>query len=118
MGEKKKFKPMPIEFKDKHQKYYYLHRKKCLRKQQEYVENNFKTRQKTIRIHNWKRKGIIDTDYELLHDCYDQQTHCWICGRKYKHTKERCLDHDHNTGECRYICCINCNTKLLCDKYQ
>lgn len=118
MGGKRKLKPMPVEFTNAKQKHYYLNRKKCLKRQMDYVENNFKTRQKSIRISNWKRKGVEDTDFDLLHEVYDKQTHCWICGHKYKHTMERSLDHCHETGECRYICCISCNTKLLCDKYR
>lgn len=114
---KKKLKPCPVSFVNGKQKYYYTNRKKCLEMQMNYVKNNPEKRTKSIRIHNWKRKGIIDTDFDLLHEVYKKQTHCWICGHKYKHTQERCLDHDHETGEIRYICCIVCNTKLLMEKY-
>tara|TARA_S200002703_G_scaffold91035_1_gene78473 strand:+ start:692 stop:1063 length:372 start_codon:yes stop_codon:yes gene_type:complete len=114
---KKKLKPCPVTFKDNKQKYYYKNRKKCLAAQMNYVKNNPEKRTRAIRIDNWKRKGIIDTDFLALHEVYDKETHCWICNHQYRHTKERCLDHDHETGECRYICCITCNTKLLMTKY-
>jgi hypothetical protein len=68
---------------------------------------------KSHRIYNWKRQGIIDEDLSAVYDYYIEQTHCMICLKEYKNNKDRCLDHDHETGEIRYICCNKCNRHLL-----
>lgn len=68
---------------------------------------------KRTRIANWKQIGIKDEHFSELYDYYIQQTHCMICGDEFKTSKSRCLDHDHKTGEVRYICCLSCNTGLL-----
>ena len=54
----------------------------------------------------------IDDDYDALFEVYKKETHCWICGKEYVKRNDRQLDHDHETGEPRYICCISCNCKL------
>ena len=68
---------------------------------------------KVMRINNWKQIGVIDTDFDELYDTYMKQTHCWICGCEYVKKRQRHLDHDHDTGEVRYICCMTCNIKVL-----
>ena len=71
---------------------------------------------KTQTIKDWKKRNIIDTDYSLLYDCYIAETHCWICGIEFNNdisNLRRCLDHDHETGEPRYICCSLCNLSIL-----
>ena len=68
--------------------------------------------QKANRIANWKHLGIIDGDFETLYNEFVNTKECWICGHDFsKHKK--CLDHDHDTGEVRYICCNNCNSHFL-----
>tara|TARA_R110002072_G_scaffold273927_1_gene434753 strand:- start:72 stop:416 length:345 start_codon:yes stop_codon:yes gene_type:complete len=64
-------------------------------------------------IWKWKKIGIKDPCLEYLYDYLITQTHCWICLKKYEDSSERCLDHDHETGEPRYICCRNCNLNFL-----
>ena len=68
---------------------------------------------KSNMINHWKRKGIIDDDLGAVYDVYIKETKCWICQNKFKNTKDRCLDHDHDSGEIRYICCQYCNRHLL-----
>ncbi len=74
---------------------------------------------KSKRIRNWKFRGVIFSDYNLLYDIYMNTTHCDLC--KVKLTDDilrtattRCLDHDHNITDCenvRNILCHKCNTK-------
>ena len=73
---------------------------------------------KSIRISAWKTRGIIDEDLGAVYDYYFKQTNCMICLKQFKSTKDRHLDHDHDTGEIRYICCNNCNCHLLREKYN
>ena len=74
--------------------------------------NTPKGKKKNV-LRKWKRRGILDNDLSSLYDYYLTQTYCWICFKEYKTTKDRCLDHDHETGEPRYICCQQCNLKML-----
>ena len=68
---------------------------------------------KSMIIGSWKRSGIIDEDLSAVYDVYVKETTCMICLKKYKDSSDRCLDHDHKSGEIRYICCRNCNTNFL-----
>ena len=65
-------------------------------------------------IRNWKRFGLIYTDYEELYDIYIKTMNCWHCNKEFKSTRHRHLDHDHNTGLFRKIVCASCNNK---DRY-
>ena len=60
-------------------------------------------------IKNWIKRGVIDEDLGAVYDYYITQTHCWICDIEYNKNNPRCLDHDHDDGSCRYICCRICN---------
>ena len=68
---------------------------------------------KSMMINSWKQSGIIDEDLYAVYDYYVKETNCWICQNKFKDSRDRHLDHDHLSGEIRYICCRNCNTGLL-----
>tara|TARA_R100000353_G_scaffold157111_2_gene116148 strand:+ start:1455 stop:1979 length:525 start_codon:yes stop_codon:yes gene_type:complete len=68
---------------------------------------------KIMRIGNWKQIGIVDSDFDLVYDTYINTKECMICGNKFKNSLDRHLDHDHETGEIRYICCRSCNIKIL-----
>ena len=71
---------------------------------------------KTRIISHWKSRGILDEDLSAVYDYYIKQTHCMICLIEYKDSFDRCLDHDHETGEIRYICCRHCNSTFLTEK--
>jgi hypothetical protein len=65
-------------------------------------------RLKTLRINNWKKRGIIG-DYDELYEKWLNITECEECGYVFTDTKNKCLDHDHDTGLFRFILCRNCN---------
>ena len=72
------------------------------------------------RIANWKRRGLIETDYytyDSLYEIYLTHTNCELCNVELTVDKKRtkttkCMDHDHSTGIFRYIVCQCCNSGL------
>ena len=101
-------------------------KEKARLRMRKYIENNKEKMMKywkqyrqsdrgkeVMRINNWKQIGVIDTDFPLLYKEYMKETHCWICGCEYNRPRHKHLDHDHETGEVRYICCMECNIKVL-----
>ena len=60
---------------------------------------------------SWKRTGLICTDEECeeIYQQYIYSTNCELCGKVYKSTKDRQMDHCHETGKFRNICCTQCN---------
>tara|TARA_R110002072_G_scaffold97883_1_gene215388 strand:+ start:259 stop:639 length:381 start_codon:yes stop_codon:yes gene_type:complete len=109
--------------------YYQKNKEKIKERQQKWREKNRKQEMerskinsqtekgiKSSRISRWKQRGIIDEDLSAVYDYYIKQTNCMICLTEFRNSKERNLDHDHLTGEIRYICCRGCNTNLLREK--
>ncbi len=89
--------------KKKGDKYYNKNRDKIL------LENkNNPNRLKSSRINNWKRRGIIG-DLHFLYDKYINTNNCEKCNLLFIDTKNKCLDHNHITGEFRFVLCRNCN---------
>ena len=75
--------------------------------------------QKIIKKQDWKKRGVKFTaeEFETIWSQYWKQTECECCGinftEEWKHKK--CLDHDHNTGEFRFILCWTCNINRKSD---
>ena len=69
------------------------------------------------RINEWKYQGIIDEDLSAVYDYYIKETHCMICFKEFKDSQDKCLDHDHESGKIRYICCRPCNSQFLKEKF-
>lgn len=64
---------------------------------------------KSHKISDWKRYGLIHDDYNTLYESYLQATNCDVCKNEYKDTFDRCMDHDHETGQFRQFLCRSCN---------
>jgi len=59
----------------------------------------------------WKSRGIIG-DLSFIYDvAYITATNCWVCKTAFKDTRDRCCDHNHDSGEFRQILCRACNFK-------
>tara|TARA_R110000824_G_scaffold73070_1_gene186246 strand:+ start:207 stop:593 length:387 start_codon:yes stop_codon:yes gene_type:complete len=74
---------------------------------------------KAGRISNWKQRGILCFDYNLLYDIFVKTTHCEFCNciltaGRYTTSTTRCLDHNHNITDrfnIRGVLCNSCNIK-------
>jgi len=81
----------------------------------DYCKRNPENRTKSYRIYQWKVRGIIFHDYDLLYDIYLQTTHCDRCDRLLtmdNGSAQKCLDHDHTITDdinVRNILCKKCN---------
>jgi hypothetical protein len=72
---------------------------------------------KSTTISHWKKWGIICEDFDMLYQEYIKKTKCEHCGKDFKSTRDRHLDHDHSTGLFRAVVCQACNTKDTYIKY-
>ena len=75
---------------------------------------------KSNTIYNWKRKGLIETD-EFIEEIYNRyiiQTNCELCTKEFKSSKDRHMEHDHETGKFRNIACQSCNLRKYDVKIQ
>lgn len=73
-------------------------------------DGNKEKQQEYNRKYNWKRMGVIG-DLDAIHDRWLNTINCEACGiRLGGHSSQmKCMDHDHDTGEFRYILCMSCN---------
>ena len=65
---------------------------------------------KRIRISNWKNKGVKCDNFDELYYIYMKTLNCSHCGKEFKNSRDRHLDHNHSTGLFRAIVCRKCNT--------
>ena len=62
-------------------------------------------------IYSWKRIGVIYHNFDELYEVYIKTMNCWHCNKEFVSTRDRCLDHNHETGAFRAIVCQKCNCK-------
>jgi len=65
---------------------------------------------KMKRMKNWRSYGVNNVNDEL-YDYFMSCGKCEACGKEFTDTYNKCLDHDHDTGDFRYVLCRSCNTK-------
>ena len=65
----------------------------------------------------WKRHGVIGDLSKIYDERYLPSTNCEVCNKEFSSTRDRCLDHDHETSLFRQILCRNCNTYDNWKKY-
>ena len=66
---------------------------------------------KSNTICNWKRSGLIYHNFDELYETYIKTMKCDHCKKEFPNTKDRCMDHCHETGLFRKIVCQRCNAK-------
>ena len=57
----------------------------------------------------WKRCGLIMDNFEEIYNNYIIATNCDLCGKEFTNTRDRHMEHNHQTGEFRNIVCRSCN---------
>ena len=58
---------------------------------------------------NWKRNGLITDKFEEIYKEYIYATNCDLCGKEFTNTRDRQMEHCHETGQFRNIVCNSCN---------
>ena len=90
--------------KDKH--------KKCHRRYHQSEEGK-----KSCKISDWKKSCLIVDNYDEIYYRWLNSEKCEMCGKEYVMTKrgflDKCMEHNHITGEFRSICCMSCNSKMM-----
>lgn len=70
---------------------------------------------KSHKTSEWKTKHGLKETPERIDEIFDRwfhSTHCELCNKPYKNTKQRCMEHNHDTGHFRCICCVSCNNYI------
>jgi len=56
----------------------------------------------------WRKYGVNNVNDEL-YDYFMNCDKCEACGKEFTDSFNKCLDHDHDTGDFRYVLCRSCN---------
>jgi len=69
-------------------------------------------RHKKDMMYKWVSRGMIFQDeqhFNYIYNIYIRETHCDLCNKLFPNSKDRQLDHCHQTGDIRNILCQYCN---------
>ena len=78
----------------------------------EYHKEYRKTEQweKQNRMCKWRCRGVKNVNDEL-YDYFINCDNCEACGCEFIENNKKCLDHDHDTGDFRFVLCNKCNVR-------
>jgi len=85
-----------------------------------FYPNSYYTNQKEYKrlmIVSWKRIGVKYDDFDDLYEVYIKTLNCSHCLKEFKNSRDRQLDHDHQSGKFRAIVCNACNVRDSYLKY-
>jgi len=88
----------------------YQNNKERTAKQIEYnkIYNKTPAGKKVMMMGTWRHRGVINVNDEMYNH-YIASTHCECCSKEFSSSRDRHLDHDHETGEYRWVICCSCN---------
>ena len=68
---------------------------------------------KTSKKSSWKNSGMVFTpeEFEEIYNKYIYATNCELCDVLFPKSRNRQLDHCHETGKIRNIVCQTCNLR-------
>ena len=72
---------------------------------------------KSHAINKWKSRGVTGDLSKIYDERYLHCTHCEVCNKEFSSTRDRHLDHCHETGLFRQVLCQNCNAMDNWKKY-
>tara|TARA_R110002050_G_C8862945_1_gene507575 strand:- start:239 stop:724 length:486 start_codon:yes stop_codon:yes gene_type:complete len=89
-----------------------LYRKENIEKIKEQQKAYRQTPQgkKNDMMKSWRNRGIINVT-DTMYDRYINTHCCDVCKNEFKNSRDRCLDHDHTTGDFRQVLCRACNNQ-------
>ena len=106
---------------EKAKEYNIANRERINNQQREYYSNNkeyYKEYNKSEKgkISDWKSRGLISDNYELIYERYTNSKNCEECNCEYSNRGDgvgrfKCMDHCHITGKFRNILCNTCNLR-------
>ena len=97
-----------IANKEKIKEYYVANKEKIKEKMKAYYQTP--QGKKNHSMNDWRSRGVNNVDDELYNKYIN--THCCdVCSKEFKSSRDRCLDHDHETGDFRQVLCHSCNTR-------
>jgi hypothetical protein len=73
---------------------------------------------KSLKMNDWKRRGMDDDNQFIFDHYYLHETHCWVCKHEFCNKNWKCCDHDHTTGEFRQVLCHKCNVQDNWEKHS
>tara|TARA_R110001583_G_scaffold16244_5_gene66552 strand:- start:850 stop:1185 length:336 start_codon:yes stop_codon:yes gene_type:complete len=102
---------MPYKDKEEYNKNQRKRYEKNKEKRKEYHKIYHKTPagKKSHTMASWRSAGVINVTDEMYNH-YIATTHCECCLKQFSSSKNRHLDHDHESGEYRWVICGSCNT--------
>ena len=62
---------------------------------------------------SWKSSGLKHEllEFEIIYYRYINAEFCELCNKEFLKLNDRQMDHDHETGYFRNICCRSCNQR-------
>ena len=109
---------MPYKDPEKKREYerqvYQIHKEKKQETAKKYIRSQAGIKMRTMR--NWRNLGVNNVNDEL-YNYYRNVTNCEVCGNDFKNSRDKHLDHDHETGDFRWVLCHDCNCNDNWKKY-
>tara|TARA_R110001606_G_C15007235_1_gene607974 strand:- start:49 stop:507 length:459 start_codon:yes stop_codon:yes gene_type:complete len=95
----------------------YKEKNKAIIAKRNKLYNDKPENKKRNRLSQWKRLGVLG-DLTRFYDIrYLPAVKCEVCKNKFKPTRDKHMDHDHITGEIRFVLCHSCNMRDMWKKH-